>query len=209
MMQQGTKRPVDDYHHHDNVLATLYRRFDNLAVYLQGKNIVPYRPNLRQCKVANMEVANTVSPQPLTLNTIEDIDSFDEHIDPFYSDISFIFSREQLAPLLIQRTTEALWNFEGLAASTEDFLVLSDSLRNLCVIDGTLETALIEVPRHTCESFLIHRRSFDRPYETFLYVFNKSEFFNFKNLVEQIDTVKHEKGPIGIGKTILCYTYGN
>ena len=159
---------------------------------------------MRQCKLAN-----TVSPRSITLNTIEDIDSFNEDIDPLYSNISFIFSRDQLAQLLIQRTTEALWNFEGLAASTEDFFVLSYSLRNLCVIDGTLETALVEIPRHTCELFLIHRLSFDRPYETFLYVFNKSEFFNFKNLVEQIDTVKHEKGPIGIGKTMLCYTYGN
>ena len=208
-MKQGTKRPADDQHHHDDVLATLYRRFDNLAVYLQGKNIVPYRPNLRQCKLANKEVTNTVPPQPLILNTIEAIDSFDEDIDPFYSDISFIFCREQLAPLLLQRITKSLQKFISLASSTEDFLALSDSLKSLCVIDSALETSLIEVPRHTCQLFLIHRLSFDGPYDTFLYVFNKSEFFKFKHLVEQRRTVKHEKGPIGIGKTMLCYTYGN
>ena len=72
-MKHGTKRAADD-RHHDDVLATLYWQFDNLAVYPQDKIIVPYRPNLRQWKLANMEVANTASPQPLTLNTIDDID---------------------------------------------------------------------------------------------------------------------------------------
>ena len=46
-MKHGTKRAADD-RHHDDVLATLYWQFDNLAVYPQDKIIVPYRPNLRQ-----------------------------------------------------------------------------------------------------------------------------------------------------------------
>ena len=103
------RRSAHDQHYHDDVLATLYQRFDNLTVYIQGKNIVPYRLSLRQCKLANIEITNIVSP---TLNTIEDI-------DPFYLDISFIFCREQLAPLPLQRITKSLPNFTSLASSAD------------------------------------------------------------------------------------------
>lgn len=117
------------------------------------------------------------------------------------------FSRVQLTPLLSSRKRvyeEGAVEFRnGIHVSLQDTLytlssVISASTNNICVV---------EIPSHTKHSYLPLRINFDSPYDTFLYVLNKEEFFKFEKALQH-RRLWHEMGPMGIGKTLLCYAYG-
>lgn len=74
---------------------------------------------------------------------------------------------------------------------------------------GYPDFSILEAPQHTVEAFLPERLSFDMEYNSFLMVFSKAEFQAFKQAVEApFGGTQHEEGALGIGKTVLAYTYG-
>jgi hypothetical protein len=112
-------------------------------------------------------------------------------------EFSHEFSVHQLVPILNERKAD---------------ISLNTRLESLLKIDSVDENYMIlEIPMHTKHCYLPLRISFDSPFDTYLYVFNKREFFEFASEVHRYKDryLWHELGPIGIGKSLLCYSYSN
>lgn len=212
-------------------MAILYLRFKELSKFLiqeesdqkeKAKNPHPYIPpfNAAVVALANTLLAESAEEEPkhkriaLTNHVVEITEKTDvmgnvREEDPFDYNFSSAFSRQQLAPILQPRQDSDV-SFRNFPYSDEDTKLLSSSLEKLAIMDNpNVETALIEVPRHTISLFLPHRIVFDDPFDSFVYVFSKKEFEDFKTRVESRVVAQHEKGPIGIGKSLLAYTYGS
>ena len=129
-------------------------------------------------------------------------------------EFSHLIRRQQVEVLLRRRKKLVLL---GSAEGSDDtHITMSDSLMELGHMveqAGPREIRIVEVPFHTTKRYMIQRISFDPNFSTFFYIMNKEELMYFERLIEYhrrpLGFLVHEKGPMGIGKSMLAYTYGN
>ena len=129
----------------------------------------------------------------------------------YADDFSVTVTRQQVGPLLNPRKEVFI------PGRTEHFsesrhISLPDALSSFNVLNKSTDAVVVvEVPFHTVKPYLTDRLKFDPGLNSFLYVLNRNEFLNFGAYTKRIDPniLEHERGPIGIGKSMLCYAYGN
>ena len=145
---------------------------------------------------------------------VEEIEGGKDKFDTLFPNFSGEFTRNQLAPLLSLRK-ERSYDLDEFPMYMSNHSVGNDfkeALLKLSAIDSLQEPfAVIEVPLHTSVNFLPGRIRFDLKFNSYFYVLNKEEFLLFEKKMSSLMTgiIFHEVGPIGIGKTMLCYSYGN